>query len=160
MPAPGPGFWRSRRCDSGPEGSSAFDFDATAIRVAKANAHLNRADGLKLFRADVLKYRPEGSFDVVAANLYGDLFRKAASRLWPAIKPRGRLIIFGSDARSGRAGQRENPRTPRPNRNKTNPRKMGNNAGTKDAEVGTRAEALQPLSELSNSLVEKTEWHM
>jgi hypothetical protein len=37
---------------------------------------------------------------------------------------------------------------------------MGNDAGTKDAEVGTRAGALQPLSELSNSLVEKTEWHM
>ena len=73
----------------------AFDFDATAIRVAKVNAHLNKADSLKLFRADVLKYRPEGSFDVVAANLYGDLFRKAASRLWPAIKPRGRMIISG-----------------------------------------------------------------
>lgn len=73
----------------------AFDFDATAIRVAKINAHLNKADGLKLFRADVLKYTPEGSFDVVAANLYSDLFRKAASRLWPAIKPHGRLIISG-----------------------------------------------------------------
>jgi ribosomal protein L11 methyltransferase len=73
----------------------AFDFDSTAIRVAKTNAHLNKADGLKLFRADVLKYSPEGSFDVVAANLYGELFRKAASRLWPAIKPRGSLIISG-----------------------------------------------------------------
>jgi ribosomal protein L11 methyltransferase len=72
-----------------------FDSDATAIRVAKVNAHLNKADGLKLFRADVLKYRPEGSFDVVAANLYGDLFRKAAARLWPAVKLRGRLIISG-----------------------------------------------------------------
>jgi hypothetical protein len=37
---------------------------------------------------------------------------------------------------------------------------MGNDAGTKDAEVGRCAGALQPLSELSNSLVEKTEWHM
>jgi ribosomal protein L11 methyltransferase len=73
----------------------AFDFDATAIRVAKTNAQLNRAAGLKLFRADVLKYNPEGTFDVVAANLYADLFRKAASRLWPAIKPMGRLIISG-----------------------------------------------------------------
>jgi ribosomal protein L11 methyltransferase len=72
-----------------------FDFDATAIRVAKANAHLNKADGLKLLRADVLNYTPEGIFDVVAANLYGDIFRKAASRLWSAIKPGGRLIISG-----------------------------------------------------------------
>lgn len=73
----------------------AFDFDATAIRVAKTNAQLNKADGLKLFRADVLDYSPEGKFDVVTANLYGDLFRKAASRLWSAIKPGGGLIISG-----------------------------------------------------------------
>ncbi len=74
----------------------AFDSDATALRVAKRNAHLNSAAGLIiLFRADVLKYHPEESFDVVAANLYGDLFRKAASRLWSAIKPRGSLIISG-----------------------------------------------------------------
>jgi ribosomal protein L11 methyltransferase len=72
-----------------------FDFDATAIRVAKTNALLNKAAALKLFRADVLKHRPEGSFDLVAANLYGDLFLKAATNLWPAIKPRGRLIISG-----------------------------------------------------------------
>ena len=72
-----------------------FDSDATAVRVAKANAHLNNVRGLKLFRADVLKYRPEGSFDIVAANLYSDLFRKAAPRLWPAIRPWGRLIISG-----------------------------------------------------------------
>jgi ribosomal protein L11 methyltransferase len=73
----------------------AFDFDPIAIRVAKKNAQLNKAEGLKLFRADVLNYTPEGSFDVVTANLYGDLFRKAASRLWSAIKPEGRLIISG-----------------------------------------------------------------
>ena len=73
----------------------AFDFDPTAIRVAKSNALLNEAKGLRLVRADVLKYQPEGTFDVVAANLYGDLFRKAASRLWTSIKPQGRLIISG-----------------------------------------------------------------
>jgi ribosomal protein L11 methyltransferase len=73
----------------------AFDFDATAIRVAKTNAHLNKIHGLKLLRADVLTYSPEGCFDLVAANLYGDLFGKAASRLWAAIKPGGKLIISG-----------------------------------------------------------------
>jgi ribosomal protein L11 methyltransferase len=79
----------------GAKGVLAFDFDPTAIRVARANALLNEANGLKLFRADVLKYEPGGTFDVVAANLYGELFRKAASRLWPAIKPQGRIIISG-----------------------------------------------------------------
>jgi ribosomal protein L11 methyltransferase len=73
----------------------AFDFDATAIRIAKTNALLNNAGAVKFFRADVLKYKPEGSFDIVAANLYGDLFRKAAPNLWSAVKPHGQLIISG-----------------------------------------------------------------
>jgi ribosomal protein L11 methyltransferase len=73
----------------------AFDFDPTAIRVAKTNALLNNAAAVKFFRADVLKYQPPGSFDVVAANLYGELFRKAAAKLWSAVKSSGQLIISG-----------------------------------------------------------------
>jgi ribosomal protein L11 methyltransferase len=73
----------------------AFDFDATAIRVAKANARLNKLQIAKIFRADVLSYAPEGLFDIVAANLYSDLFRKAAYNLWPALKPLGKLIVSG-----------------------------------------------------------------
>jgi ribosomal protein L11 methyltransferase len=73
----------------------AFDFDATAIRVAKANARLNKLRVVKIFQADVLSYAPEGRFDIVAANLYSDLFRKAAYNLWPALKPLGKLIVSG-----------------------------------------------------------------
>jgi ribosomal protein L11 methyltransferase len=73
----------------------AFDFDATAIRVAKTNARLNKLRAITIFRADVLSYAPEGRFDIVAANLYSDLFRKAASNLWPALKPLGKLIVSG-----------------------------------------------------------------
>jgi ribosomal protein L11 methyltransferase len=73
----------------------AFDFDPMAIRVAKANARLNRLSLVKIFRADVLRYAPEGRFDIVAANLYSDLFRKAATNLLPALKPLGKLIVSG-----------------------------------------------------------------
>ncbi len=73
----------------------AFDFDPTAIRVAKVNARLNKAPDIRIFRADVLSYEPEGLFDIVAANLYSDLFRKAAAHLWPALKPFGKLIVSG-----------------------------------------------------------------
>ena len=73
----------------------AFDVDPTAIRVAKANARLNSANALKIFRADVLAYAPEGRFDIVAANLYSDLFRKAAPHLWRTLKPLGKLIVSG-----------------------------------------------------------------
>jgi len=73
----------------------AFDFDATAIRIAKANVRLNKLHDVKILRADVLTYVPEGQFDIVAANLYSDLFRQAASHLWPALKPLGKLIVSG-----------------------------------------------------------------
>jgi ribosomal protein L11 methyltransferase len=73
----------------------AFDVDATAIRVAKANARMNSTSAVKIFRADVLAYAPEGRFDIVAANLYSDLFRKAAPHLWQALKPLGKLIVSG-----------------------------------------------------------------
>ncbi len=73
----------------------AFDFDATAIRVAKANARLNSLRDVRIFRADVLTYVSDGQFDIVAANLYSELFRKAASHLWPALKPLGKLIVSG-----------------------------------------------------------------
>jgi ribosomal protein L11 methyltransferase len=73
----------------------AFDFDRTAVRIAKANARLNKANGLKFLRADALTYTPDGQFDIIAANLYSDLFRKAASLLWIAMKPLGNLIVSG-----------------------------------------------------------------
>jgi ribosomal protein L11 methyltransferase len=73
----------------------AFDVDATAIRVAKANARLNGTSAVKIFRANVLAYVPEGRFDIVAANLYSDLFRKAAPHLWRALKPLGKLVVSG-----------------------------------------------------------------
>jgi ribosomal protein L11 methyltransferase len=73
----------------------AFDFDRTAVRIAKANARLNKANGLKFLRADALTYTPDGQFDIIAANLYTDLFRKAASLLWLAMKPQGNLIVSG-----------------------------------------------------------------
>lgn len=79
----------------GAERILAFDFDRTAVRIAKANARLNKANGLKFLRADALTYTPDGQFDIVAANLYSDLFRKAASLLWLAMKPLGNLIVSG-----------------------------------------------------------------
>jgi ribosomal protein L11 methyltransferase len=73
----------------------AFDVDATAVRIARGNASINRIRGLRVMRADVLKHRTEESFDIVAANLYSDLFCSAAPNLWSAMKPTGRIIISG-----------------------------------------------------------------
>ena len=73
----------------------ALDLDATAVRIAKENASINRVKGLRILRADVLRHRTEQSFDIVAANLYSELFCCAAPNLWPAIKPAGQMIVSG-----------------------------------------------------------------
>jgi ribosomal protein L11 methyltransferase len=72
-----------------------FDFDPTAIRIAKENVRLNKIRNLKLFRADVLKYQPKKLLNIVVANLYSDIFYKAAPNLWRALRPGGSMIISG-----------------------------------------------------------------
>ena len=91
----GTGILAIAACKLGAAKVLAFDVDATAVRIAKANALANRVKGVRVVRADVLKLRPEDSFDIVAANLYSELFRSAAPNLWPAIKPNGRIIVSG-----------------------------------------------------------------
>jgi ribosomal protein L11 methyltransferase len=91
----GTGILAIAACKLGASQVLAFDVDATAVRIAKSNASINRVRGLRVTRADVLKHHTEQSFDIVAANLCGDLFCSAAPNLWPAMKPTGRIIISG-----------------------------------------------------------------
>jgi ribosomal protein L11 methyltransferase len=72
-----------------------FDFDATAIRIAKQNARMNRTQNVKFHRADVLKHTAGEFFDIVTANLYSDLFRQAAKNLWASLRSGGSMIISG-----------------------------------------------------------------
>ena len=91
----GTGILAIAACKLGASQVLAFDVDATAVRIARSNAAINRIRGLRVMRADVLKHRTEESFDIVAANLFSDLFCSAAPTLWPAMKPAGRIIISG-----------------------------------------------------------------
>ena len=91
----GTGILAIAACKLGASKVLAFDVDATAVRIARGNASINRIRGLRVMRADVLKHRTEESFDIVAANLYSDLFCSAAPNLWSAMKPTGRIIISG-----------------------------------------------------------------
>jgi ribosomal protein L11 methyltransferase len=91
----GTGILAIAACKLGASEVLAFDADATAVRIARGNASMNRVKGLRVVRADVLKHRIERSFDIVAANLYSELFRSAALNLWQATKPSGRIIISG-----------------------------------------------------------------
>jgi ribosomal protein L11 methyltransferase len=91
----GTGILAIAACKLGASQVLAFDVDATAVRIARSNASINRIRDLRITRADVLKHRTEESFDIIAANLYSDLFCSAAPNLWPAMKPTGRIIISG-----------------------------------------------------------------
>jgi ribosomal protein L11 methyltransferase len=91
----GTGILAIAACKLGASKVLAFDVDPTAVRIARENASINRAARLRVVRADVLKHRIEESFDIVTANLYGELFCSAAANLWRAVKPAGRVIVSG-----------------------------------------------------------------
>jgi ribosomal protein L11 methyltransferase len=73
----------------------AFDFDPVAIRTAKQNAKLNQITGIKFFKQDVLTFEPKDQFNVVTANLYSEIFKRAADRVWATVTPGGWLLTSG-----------------------------------------------------------------
>jgi ribosomal protein L11 methyltransferase len=73
----------------------AFDFDPACVRIAKANARANRARTVRVAQADVLQWMPQGTAEVVMANLFSDLLMQAAPVLKRATKRGGRLIFSG-----------------------------------------------------------------
>ncbi len=73
----------------------AADFDPTAVRVAKANAKLNGVDRVTIKRADVLKWRPARTWEMVTANVYGPILIEAAPQIAAAVAKGGTLILSG-----------------------------------------------------------------
>jgi ribosomal protein L11 methyltransferase len=74
---------------------TAADFDPTALRVAKTNGKLNAITGVKFSRLDVLKWRPDRQWPVVAANVYGPILIEAAPQIGAAVERHGWLILSG-----------------------------------------------------------------
>ncbi|MBV8899402.1 MAG: 50S ribosomal protein L11 methyltransferase [Verrucomicrobia bacterium] len=75
--------------------AEGFDLDAAAVRVARANARLNRLFRARFFRADLFKFTPLQPYDVVAANVYSEVLVQAARKVWATVKPGGTLIVSG-----------------------------------------------------------------
>lgn len=73
----------------------AFDFDPNAVRTARENAQLNQIIGVDWSVRDVLQFEAPSGFDVVAANIYSELFREAWPRLQKAVKPGGWFLLSG-----------------------------------------------------------------
>jgi len=76
----------------------AFDFDPEAVRVARANARVNRVEhGLKITRGDVarLSFRPIRQHDLICANLISDLLVAERQRIVAQLNRGGTLVLAG-----------------------------------------------------------------
>jgi len=76
----------------------AFDCDAEAVRVARANARANGVhDKLQITRRDVAKMRIHGAkqYDLVCANLISTLLTAERRRIAAQLKPGGTLVLAG-----------------------------------------------------------------
>jgi ribosomal protein L11 methyltransferase len=76
----------------------AFDFDPEAVRVACANAKVNREQNrVRIERKDVTKLsvRPALQYDVVCANLISTLLIAERRRIVRLLRPGGVLVLAG-----------------------------------------------------------------
>ena len=76
----------------------ALDCEAEAVRVARANARINRVDQkLRIALGDVAKLPIHGgrSYDLVCANLIAPLLLAERRRIVAQLNPGGRLVLAG-----------------------------------------------------------------
>jgi ribosomal protein L11 methyltransferase len=76
----------------------AFDFDPESVRVAKANASVNKIGRqIKIWRGDVTKLplRPAKKFDLVCANLISNLLIAEKKKITAQVKRDGILVLAG-----------------------------------------------------------------
>ena len=68
-----------------------IDIDPTAISIANANARLNKIDNVNFQLADIRKWKPPATWDIIAANLYSDLL----TEILPKLKRSNWAILSG-----------------------------------------------------------------
>ena len=73
----------------------AADFDPDAVRVTKDNLRLNQLSRVTVRQLDVLDWKPDRQWPVVAANLFSGVLIEAAATLAAATAPGGTLIFSG-----------------------------------------------------------------
>lgn len=73
----------------------AFDYDPVAIRAAKENARTNGVRGIRWEVADILRFEPKQHHQVVAANIFSELFLAGWPHLAPAVDRGGAFILSG-----------------------------------------------------------------
>jgi ribosomal protein L11 methyltransferase len=76
----------------------AFDIDIDAALNCSRNAALNQVeDQLKVFQGTVEALTPSARYDLVIANIHGDIILKEAYRLTSHTSEEGHLVLSGID---------------------------------------------------------------
>jgi len=74
-----------------------FDFDSTAVNVARRNLKRNKTSCANIYEADLCQWDPAGktSWDVITANVFADVLTENLMKLSRALAAEGHLILSG-----------------------------------------------------------------
>ncbi len=74
-----------------------FDFDPTAVSVARRNLKRNKTSCASIYEADLNQWQPAGKtlWDVITANVFADVLTENLMKLSHALAPGGHLILSG-----------------------------------------------------------------
>ena len=74
-----------------------FDFDSTAISIAKRNILRNQTHDIFIYEADLFEWKPKKktSWDIITANIFANVLNANLSKIFNALAPGGNLILSG-----------------------------------------------------------------
>ncbi|MEE3176231.1 MAG: 50S ribosomal protein L11 methyltransferase [Verrucomicrobiota bacterium] len=74
-----------------------FDFDSTAISIAKRNISKNQMPGIVIYEADLFEWEPKKKkcWDIITANIFANVLNANLSKIFNALAPEGNLILSG-----------------------------------------------------------------
>jgi len=72
-----------------------IDVDSIAISTARTNARLNKISNIDFRVIDMREWRPKGKFDIIVANLFGELLIKILPKLKANLARGGQVILSG-----------------------------------------------------------------
>ena len=74
-----------------------FDFDSTAIDIAKRNMLRNNTTDILIYEADLFEWEPKkkNCWDIITANIFANVLNSNLSKIFSALAPGGSLILSG-----------------------------------------------------------------
>ena len=74
-----------------------FDFDSTAISIAKRNISKNQMPDILIYEADLFEWKPKKKkcWDIITANIFANVLNANLSKIFNALAPEGNLILSG-----------------------------------------------------------------